>query len=273
MSMPAPKPRSFGAVAVDLDGSLAGADHRCSPLAIRVLAALEQRGTYPIIVTGRTVAAARVPWREAGLSAPTISCNGAVIEQPATGERLAEHHLPGEVIAESLRLAERAGLTLVLWTPERMYASHRDEYIELLEDVNDEEVAIGSLQQLGNEPVVKAMLAGPSERLDAAATQVEGSLPSMQRSMPNFLETSAPGANKAGALLHVLELLGVPPSACLGVGDGDTDAEWLSMIGYPVAPANARRTVREVAAEIVGHHADDGVAVYLDHTFGLDLQA
>lgn len=270
--MSAPAPRSFQTVAVDLDGSLAGTDHRLSPRAIRVLAALERQGTRPIIITGRTVAAARAAWGEAGLSAPVISCNGAVIEDPTTGKRLAEHHLPPQVVADLLTLGEHTGLTVTLWTPERMHAARRDAHIELLEDLNDEQMVIGPLQELTDEPVVKAMLAGPPEGLDAAAGKIVAAVPSMQRSLPTFFETSPPGANKAGALLHVLEHLDVPPSTCLGVGDGDTDVEWLSMIAYPVAPANARPAVRDIAAEIVGHHADDGVAIFLDRYFGLNAE-
>ena len=55
----------------------------------------------------------------------------------------------------------------------------------------------------------------------------------------------------------------------LGVGDGDNDAAWLSQIGHVAAPANARPSVRPLAAAVVGHHADDGVAAYLEVFFDL----
>ena len=267
--MIAASPEAIAAVALDLDGSLAGADHRVSSRALRALTALEARGVSPIIVTGRMPAAARTPSVQAGLSAPVISCNGAVIEDPATGERLWEQHLPVEVVRDVLEVAERGQVTATLWSPARMYASRRDASVALLEELNGQEVTVVPLETVATEPVVKAMIAGSSGRLDELADEITGTIPLMMRSMDNFFETSPPGVSKAGALRHVLGHLGVDPGACLGVGDGDNDLEWLTMIGVAVAPAGARPSVKAVAAEVIGDHADDGVAAFLESFFDL----
>ena len=267
--MIAATPESIRAVALDLDGSLARADHRVSSRALRALTALQARGVAPIIVTGRTPAAARTPAEQAGLSTPVISCNGAVIDDPATGERLWEQHLPGEVVRAILEVAERGDMTVTLWSPARMYASRRDASVALLEDLNAQAVTVVPLETVITEPIVKAMIAGSRERLDEMADEITGAIPHMMRSMDNFFETSPPGVSKAGALRHVLGHLDVDPGACLGVGDGDNDLEWLTMIGVAVAPAGARPSVKAVAAEVIGDHADDGVAAFLESFFDL----
>ena len=266
-----PTAAEIRAVAFDLDGSLARADHRVSPRALRALQELEARGVPPIIVTGRSVAAARVPWGQAGLSAPVISCNGAVIEDPASGEHLVEHHLPIEVVSSILDVAERVDVTPTLWTPTRIHASRRDASVALVEALNNETVAVGPLARVAShEPVVKAMLGGSKERLDAMTGFIVGEVPWMMRSLNEFFETTPPGVSKAEALRLVLDRLGVPAEACLGVGDGDTDVEWLTSIGMAVAPANARATVRDVVARVIGHHDEDGVAAFLEEFFALD---
>lgn len=267
--MPRPSAADIRAVALDLDGSLAGADHRVSARASRALSLLQARGVTPVIVTGRTAAAARTPSEQAGLSAPVISCNGAVIEDPTTGERLWEHHLPADVVTRVLSVAQRADLTTTLWTADHVYASRRDDAVELLGMLLDEPVHVGALSSVAARPLVKAMLAGSAARLDEVADLVEAELPHMMRSMDSFFEMSAPDASKAGALREVLGRLSLTPAQCLGIGDGDTDIEWLSMVGLAVAPSNARPGVRALADRVIGHHAKDGVATFLEELFSL----
>jgi Cof subfamily protein (haloacid dehalogenase superfamily) len=254
-------------LALDLDGTLAGADHRVSARSADVLRRLERRGLPAIIITGRTTGAALRVWREAGLSPPVISCNGAVVTDPASGARLRERVLDPETVRAVLEVADDTGLTPTLWTAERMYAPRRNEVIALMEELNQEKVALGPLDALVGAPVVKAMVGGPPQHLDAVSARVNAALPTLLRSMDTFFETSDPEAGKAQALELVLAHLGIPPAACLGVGDGDTDADWLRLIGHPVAVANARPAVHAVASHVIGHHADDAVAAFLEATF------
>ncbi|MFO8076675.1 MAG: HAD family hydrolase [Egibacteraceae bacterium] len=255
---------SVQAVALDVDGTLAGADHKVSPRAVAVLSALERAGIRVVIVTGRTVGATRKVVSQAGLQTPFIACTGAVIEDPVTGERLREQALDPEVVARTLEVAAARGLSAVLWTPEAMYAEERTPSVELLEELNDERVRLGALGPVAERPVVKIIIAAEPERLDVAAEELRDELPELVRSMDTFLETAIEGDGKAGALRLVLDRLGIPPEACAGAGDSDTDAEWLEMVGLPVAVANARPSVQAVSDRIIGHHADDAVAAFLE---------
>lgn len=262
-------PETVRAVALDLDGTLAGADHAVSPRSLRALAALEARGVTPIMITGRTAHAAALPVRAAGLSAPTISYNGALVEVPATGERLLHRPLPRPVQEEVLALAAETGLTPTLWTATAMHIPEPGALASLLAAINDEPPQVGPLESVVGDGVLKAMLGGEPERLDAVAGLLQARLPVLMRSLDVFYETSRPEASKAPALALVLERLGVPPEACLGIGDGDTDVDWLQTIGFPVAVANARPRVRATAVRVIGHHADDGVAEFLEALFEL----
>ena len=252
------------AVALDVDGTLAGTDHKVSPRAIAALSALERAGVAVIIVTGRTVGATRRIVAQAGLRTPFIACTGAVIEDPATGERLREQALDPDLVQRILEVAQARDLVATLWTPEAMYAEERDANIELLEALNDERVRLGPLAPVLEWPVVKIIVAAEPERLDAAADELREELPELVRSLDTFLETAIEGDGKAGALRLVLDRLGIPPEACAGAGDADTDAEWLEMVGLPVAVENARPSVHAVSERVIGHHADDAVAGFLE---------
>jgi len=88
--------------------------------------------------------------------------------------------------------------------------------------------------------------------------------------MSTFFEAAPAGASKAEALHRVLARLRVEPHACLGVGDGDNDVTWLSLVGEPVAVANARPAVKRVATTHIGHHDEDAVAAFLVERLGLE---
>ena len=87
-------------------------------------------------MTGRTPRAAAIPWRAVRLSAPVISCNGAVVTDPATGHRLLERNLAGGIPARLLALVGQTAPVPVLWTTEAVYASTGGWLSELPEEVN-----------------------------------------------------------------------------------------------------------------------------------------
>jgi len=260
--------RPLRAVALDLDGTLAGADHRVTRRGVAALTALEAHSIAPIILTGRTHGSARRLSREAGLRTPYISCTGAVIGDPVTDTRIREHHISAPLIDRVISTAALYGLRVILWTPEAMHAEQRDCYTDLLVAVNEEPVRVAPLETVRNAPVVKAMLAGPPALLDKIAPDLRRRLPELARSMDTFLESEIDGG-KWGALNWVLDRLGIDPAVCAGVADGDTDAVWLSKIGMPVAVANARPSVKAVCVRTIGHHADDSTAAFLEELIGI----
>lgn len=234
-----------------------------SDRAIGVLARLEARGILPIIVTGRTEHAALSIATAAGLSAPAIACNGAVVTDPASRTRLTVSTFDPAVIPAIRAEADHAGLQFIAWTADEMRAEARTDFTELLEDVNDEPVHIGAIEDRPR-GIVKVMLAGTDTVLDNHGGPISERFPFIRRSMATFLEGSSPGASKVDALRFVLDRLGIPPDATIGFGDGETDVEWLSAIGHPIAMGNARPGVVRIARERVGHHRDDAVAAYLE---------
>ena len=81
-----------------------------------------------------------------------------------------------------------------------------------------------------------------------------------------WLDIAPDGVNKATALERVRELLGVPRSRVMAVGDGRNDIdmlEWASAEGRGVAMGQAPEEVRAVANEQTLSDLDDGVAVLL----------
>ncbi len=258
------------AVALDIDGTLAGADHRVSERAVLAVRSLAEAGVAAIIVTGRTASAARRLSDRLGLATPIISCNGAVVIDPTSNEYLALALIDPDTVSRIVGFGLKRDLDAIIWTSTQMLADHQCEGTDLLEAVNQEPVMITGSGSLPRADVVKVMLSGSPPALDAVQDELRRRIPLMQRSMDQFYESSNPGSTKREALRLVLDRIGVAPAQCMGLADGDTDTGWLSDIGTVVAVSNARESVQRLADIRIGHHADDAVATFLESYFGLE---
>ena len=82
-----------------------------------------------------------------------------------------------------------------------------------------------------------------------------------------WLDIAPDGVNKSTALERVRELLDIPRSRVMAIGDGRNDIdmlEWASVEGRGVAMGQAPDEVRAVASELTGTDLNDGVASVLE---------
>lgn len=257
-------------VAMDVDGTIAGADHGLSPYTVRTLRFLGERGIAGVIVTGRAEGVALSIARELQFTAPVISCNGAVITDPVTGARLRVRQMDPEVTAHAVEAARRLGCSPTLWTPDAWFADEESVTTELLTHLLAEPPRFRPLAEvIAEEKVVKVMVGGDPEHLDRVDEALRAEVPGLTRSMPQFCEVGAPDATKLEAIAFVLDALGVASEAAWGFGDSDNDVGWLGLLGRAIAPENALPGVRAIAHEVIGHHAEDSVAAYVEeHILG-----
>ncbi|MFV0406230.1 MAG: HAD family hydrolase [Propioniciclava sp.] len=256
------------AVATDVDGTLAGADHQVSRRTQEVVRRLGVRGIPVLLVTGRTELATLRLARLMALTAPVISCNGAVVTDPVTEDRLQVQPMAAAAARAACATAERSGLNPVLFTLDGLWAAHRSAETEVLATLLAEPVRVGPLAPvIASSTVVKLMIGGDPSALDDASPDLRRAIPGLERSMPQFLEAAPTGASKRESLSWVLDRLGIPLRSCVGFGDGGNDVQWLASVGRPVAMANARPAVLAVADEVIGHHAQEAVADYLERMF------
>jgi len=132
------------AVAMDVDGTLAGADHLISSRTGEAVRQLASHGVTAIIVTGRTERSARALATAMGLTAPIVACNGAVITHPVSGERLQVHAVERADAERARRTADSYGLQPLFFTVDRPWADYESSHTRLLSRLLDEPVAIGS---------------------------------------------------------------------------------------------------------------------------------
>lgn len=117
-------------------------------------------------------------------------------------------------------------------------------------------------------PVYKVVLATDAQRAARVRPAVERGVADLDAccvaTLPGLLEILRPDATKEAALADLCRVLGVPREAVIAIGDGENDLGMIRWAGLGVAMANAQPEVRAAARLIIGHHADDGLARFLE---------
>ncbi|MDR1214789.1 MAG: Cof-type HAD-IIB family hydrolase [Propionibacteriaceae bacterium] len=256
-------------VAFDVDGTLAGADHQVSAYTRQVLAQLPGLGVAGVVITGRAERSALGTARDSGLTSPVVCCNGALVTDPVSGERLWVKAMDPVAAHDIVAAIRRHGLHPVVWTADAIYASEESVGSQLIGHLNQVEIQFGPLEAIiDGQPVVKIMGGGPAEDLDRACPPLEEEV-GLERSMDRLTEVSAPGASKGDAMAFLLQHLGVDGKDGWGFGDGDNDRGWLALMGRVLVPANGYERTLAMADEVIASNAEDGVAKYLaQHLLG-----
>lgn len=251
------------AVVLDVDGTIAGADHRIADRTLRAMRELDRAGLAVMLATGRSRANVLEIARAAELRSPQISCNGGVTTDPATGEDLRVRTMDPVEVRAMITLHERTGQDFTWWTADGIHVTTPALQQTLLA-FNDADVYLTPAEEIDEANVLKAMVWGTREQLDAISGHVSELVPRATRSMDEFWEISAPDASKWAAVAFVLDRLGIDPAVVAGAGDGGNDAVWMERIGAPVAMGNARPEAVAAAKARIGRHDEDGAAEFLE---------
>jgi len=203
---------------------------------------------------------------EAGVVDPVVCYQGAMIADPVTGTVLHHEPVPVELAREAVAAAQSVGLTINVYVDEEIYVdrwtSATDEYVAIQRTpipVHE----VGDLLAWLDRPATKLVSIDAPERL----AELEGGLReqfagrlNVMRSLPQFLEFTAPGATKYHGLERLASLLGLERSRIVAFGDGENDFDLLRFAGYGVAVANAHPVLRERADLVCPSAEEEGVA-------------
>ena len=203
---------------------------------------------------------------DAGVVDPVVCYQGGMIADPVTGAVLHHEPVPVDLAREAVAAAQEAGLTINLYVDEEIYVdrwtSATDEYVAIQRapiPVHE----VGDLLAWLEQSPTKLVSIDDPDRLAA----VEGPLRdrfagrlNVMRSLPQFLEFTAPGATKYHGLERLAALLDLERSRIVAFGDGENDFDLLRFAGYGVAVANAHPVLLEQADLVCASAEEEGVA-------------
>ncbi|MBA2416876.1 MAG: HAD family phosphatase [Geodermatophilaceae bacterium] len=257
-------------VATDLDGTLLGSDGTVSPRTAQAVARVEAAGVPVVIVTGRPprwLAAVAEQLDHRGIA---VCANGAVIWDMRTGRIVESDPLDPSVLAEvtSRLRAELGEASFAVEYGESF--THEAAYPVRWARANPQ-VSVGELADLLDQPAVKLLVRhpsyGPDQLLAAAQALLGDSVTMTHSSYDGLLEISAAGVTKATGLARVAASHDIEPEEVLAFGDMPNDLPMFAWAGRSVAVANAHQAVLDVADDVTGSNAEDGVAAYLEPLF------
>jgi hypothetical protein len=188
----------WAALASDYDGTLADGG-RVRPATLEALAQVRDSRRKLLLVTGRELKDLFDVFPPITIFDRVVAENGAVIYDPASGQRRVLAHRPPRKLVDALEARRLKPLSI----GHAIVATSRAQ-LRVVSQVIDE---LGlSLQVILNK---RSLMVLPL------------------------------GVNKATGLMDALHEIGVAPEDTVGIGDAENDEDFLALCGYSAAVANA----------------------------------
>ncbi len=253
-------------VALDIDGTLLGADQRVPERVLDAVSNVVAAGVPVVLSTGRGWAGTRPVAEALGLPpGQHVSSNGAVRVSFPPLEML------HRVTFDPTRVVER----VLAEHPEAMLATEvigwgfKVNRLFPVGELNGGVMQV-ELDEMLSEPVTRVVVRDPNAS-EADFLRLADRLGlhgvSYFIGYTAWLDIAPEGVDKASGLAAVCADLGIAASDVLALGDGRNDIEMLRWAGRGVALADAPAEVRLAADAVTGRFADGGTADELTRWF------
>lgn len=268
-------------IATDLDGTLLDHRRELSARTVAAVTAAVAAGAEFVLVTARPPRTVAPLARRLGGRITALCANGALLAEfdPAESDpaepawrstliRSFETARALEIVRQLRPALPETGFALetgyeVYHEPGYGAGAVTDDRRILTEDLA---AAAGTAR-----PFVKVLARspwrGPDELVRVARRTLTVAAEPSHAGGPGLMEIAPPGTSKASGLAWLCAGRGIEAREVAAFGDMPNDLPMLRWAGTGHAVANAHPDVLAVADRVVGHHAEDGVAVALEELF------
>lgn len=254
-------------IASDLDGTLLGADGQLSDRTVGALRAARDAGIVVVAATGRAPTSSMPRLAPHDVVDHLVASNGSLIHDVATDTTTHRFPIDARHLAQLFAALDAAidGLAYC-WEHDDGYGWDPD-FADIAAEHEDLQGHGPQARPNGDALVTKLMVRHDTlvrgELRDALLPHLPVPL-NIGSSGVEFVEVTAVDVHKASALDHLAGTYGIEPTDVVAFGDNLNDIEMLTWAGRGIAVDNAQPAVRDVADHVIGHHADDAVAEFVE---------
>ena len=266
--------------AIDFDGTLLDPGGVVTPRTKAAVHALVSEGHHVVFATGRSWNESLRVLEQVEHRATAVFTGGAMTVDLRDESVIDRRTMPADVALQACDLLESLDLTPILHqdrtvggvdfvygprhAPEPVLHWHRQH--RLIVRMTDDWSAVDHAATL------RVTALGPSEQIDRAQRELDalGSDRAFayQVDLANLgvrlLEAFGPGVTKWTAIERLASRLNLTAADVVAIGDDSNDLQMIERAGRGVAMGNAKPHVKAVANEVIGSHADDGLAAFLE---------
>lgn len=251
-------------VVTDLDGTLLSPDRTISKEAVAAIAKLRDKGIRFTFVTGRPPYAVERFAAQVDITAPIITCNGAMTVAEGIVRVNKNAQISIEPLKALLENAQKNGLTVLILTEEAEYALSETSWTEERKRAK-RPYPIVSLSQIAEEKraVYKLNIMAGEKEEEFARLIPDIRAFEMEYAMSFYgitgCEIVAKGIDKRTALKELCFECNLDIQTVLAVGDNANDLGMLRSAGIGAAVANATMEAKEAADYVCRHPFSEGV--------------
>ena len=242
----------------DIDGTLLNYKHtQLSEKTLLALKLLKARGIKLCIATGR--APFSLPHFDGIEFDAFLTYNGSYCFDEAG--TIFSNPIPHEDVEKLVRNAAKLGRPVAVAFRDDLTANGRDQDLEDYYSFAHQPLEVSEdFETLCQQDIYQAMLGCREADYPALLEGIQGAR--ITAWWDRAADVIPARGGKGLAIQKVLEYYHLDKSQAMAFGDGNNDIEMLEAVGTGVAMANASPRLKEIAADICGHVADDGIYHY-----------
>jgi Cof subfamily protein (haloacid dehalogenase superfamily) len=253
-------------IALDVDGTLLDSQHRLAPVVRDAILQAQEHGALVCLATGKLLASVHDLIEALHFAGPQITCNGAALMDPVTGEAIQTwplDPLTREVSIAAVR--ESAPNQAIAWyTTNAIYTDAAPGALDHILG-SYHEPPLHHVERLGSQlpPALKLLMTGEPAHLASLRDHLTNNLAgraTVMRTTADFVEIVSPNVSKGIALSALARSLNIAQPDIVAIGDGENDLPLFDVAGVGIAMANAMPELARRADAITASADEHGVA-------------
>lgn len=261
-------------VAVDLDGTLFGRDHKSvSQRNVNALKKLSENNVKVVIASGRTYSQITNVIKRVGVADYIVCSNGASVID-VKGNVIATDYMEYEKWKKIYDILFENKIATEVYVDGKTYMDRcfdnsyynkalKGDFIEELKSlINFCDNVTEALKDRGIEKLSAVYV--PAEKQEALENRFKEMNMAVTSSIPFNMEINKWGVSKEKGLKMLCEKLGIMREEVMAFGDGNNDIEMLKWAGLSFAMGNADEKVKKSAKYVTETNENDGVAVEIE---------